>query len=498
MPTPNYRQLHETGIMDVLDKVATNFIFGKQDYDKNGNVIFDFDKRSKRVKTYSSIAKATSGMILVFPVVCTRAISAETASMVSKAVERKCVTMMQMLFSAYQVSNVSDVQAFIDQFHNNIKINKRYTIDDFISAMDKLSEGFDVIVDKVALDAIREDMKNLDFYFEEDLDNSSYGKYNVNKKGSLTEGSVDWSKYDPNSPNAKKWLPDGVQPGSNDAKDWAAAIADLENADTAKKKADAEARIAELKERLDEEKNNREEEKFGLEKINLKQQYVKNMLLDNDIKKANEVIPSTLAVSFYTTDDKGNPVQVESVVIGVKAKLVGVESQDTINHLSQKHEDGNWLLQLIKATTRETSFVRDFLFAVDKAKIDTIGASKAGSANPMWKVLEQRANKLKRRKITRGGNDASAISTLVLSKQAEVDVLLNDYDIDLMNPRIMGPLMNGYNFMGVIVVDELLEVVHIMWDDGDDSWEDLSFNVLSREASSNDMKKVINLMSKVR
>ena len=215
----------------------------------------------------------------------------------------------------------------------------------------------------------------------------------------------------------------------------------------------------------------------------------------NDIKKANELMPTTLAVNFYAGDTKDH-VLIEGAVIGVKARLIPVASNDIVNHVISKIEDKNWLLQLLRATTRETSFAKDFLFAIDKAKIDALSHSRQGSSNPMWKVLERRAMGSKLKRLLGSNNSYMAITTLCVS-QEDVDYVKKEYNIDIEDPSNISPLFTNYNLMCVCIVDEALEVAKFMFDTGDGNWENYSFSSLEREDKDNTYKKVVNLMTKV-
>ena len=51
--------------------------------------------------------------------------------------------------------------------------------------------------------------------------------------------------------------------------------------------------------------------------------------------------------------------------------------------------------------------------------------------------------------------------------------------------------------MGVVIVDDSMEVAKFIFDTGEDIYEHISFNLLEREASDSSYKKVINLISKM-
>ena len=81
-------------VRDILDLVDTV-------RDTDVEDIFDASKRSKYSTT--SIARKTSDLVCVFPVMVSSSLSIDNAIMNMKAIERKCATMLQLLFSADQV-----------------------------------------------------------------------------------------------------------------------------------------------------------------------------------------------------------------------------------------------------------------------------------------------------------------------------------------------------------------------------------------------------------
>ena len=412
------RVIHETIVKDVIDLFDTI-------RDTDVEDILDKSKRSPYSST--SLAKLTDNLVCVFPVMVSSSMSIDTAIMVMKAIERKAAVMLQLLFSAYQLQDSENLVDVLAQFHSNIKLNDKMDVDDVISVMDRITEGAGVKVDYNALKAIREDMRNIQFYFEENVNPRSLNDINISRdpynRSTIVEG------FDRNRRGAR-------------------CINDISKSFAA-----------------------------------------------NDIKKANELMPTTLAVNFYAGDTE-NHVLIEGAVIGVKARLIPVASNDIVNHVISKIEDKNWLLQLLRATTRETSFAKDFLFAIDKAKIDALSHSRQGSSNPMWKVLERRAMGSKLKRLLGSNNSYMAITTLCVS-QEDVDYVKKEYNIDIEDPSNINPLFTNYNLMCVCIVDEALEVAKFMFDTGDGNWENYSFSSLEREDKDNTYKKVVNLMTKV-
>lgn len=421
------RVLHETIVKDVIDLFDTI---------RDTDIEDIIEKRNRSPYSKTSLAKLTDNLVCVFPVMVSSSLSIDSATMIMKAIERKAAVMLQLLFSAYQVQNADNIVDVLSKFHRNIKLNDKIGVDDVIAVMDKISESVGMKVDYNQVKAIREDMRNINFYFEKSVNPTSLNDISISRNPVSREIHIEGAggdrRLDKDYPRAAK-------------------MSDMSKAFSA-----------------------------------------------NDIKKANELMPTTLLVNFvYKPPAEGSrPVPIEGVAIGVKARLIPVSSNDITNHIISKVEDKNWLLQLIRATTRETSFVKDFLLAIDKAKIDALAHSRQGSANPMWKVLERRAMGSRLKRLLGSNNAYMAITTLCVS-QEDVDYVKKEFNIDFEQPSNIDPLFSNLNLMCVCIVDEALEVAKFMFDTGDGNWENYSFSSLEREDKDNTYKKVVNLMTKV-
>ena len=230
--------------------------------------------------------------------------------------------------------------------------------------------------------------------------------------------------------------------------------------------------------------------------------YLKNMadyhektILNNEYKKANELQPTMMVVNFMRHSEE-NGDHINTAVIGIKAKIYPVSSADICNRISSKLDDKNVLTNFVRATTNEIAFFRDFLFAIDKAKIDATSYSKKATSNKLWKVLERRSQKSKFRRSLKMYNDATAISTLVLSEN-DVEYLKKVNDVDILNVGKARKILDAYNFMCICILNQSTEVASILYDTGDDTYEMIPFSGLEREASDNSYKKMVNLLSKV-
>ena len=352
-------------------------------------------------KYFRSISRATSNLILTFPMIVDDSVSIKTASMVSKAVEKKIVLMLQMLFSAISVTNNKNAFDFVSKIHKNI------TSDDVLSYINKM----DSMPYKESV--------NLDF------DEINNDLVRIIKEDRAT-------------------LVNRVNPP-------------LDNSGTTNKKKDETFFDA----RLDQP----------------------------EIKKANEAVPSIMVIRFRS----GNSDKIDgTAVIGVKVKLVYVSQADMIERIILKSGDQNRLFEFLKATTGEISMFKDFMFALDRAKLDIF--SRSAKSSPIWKLLERRANVSRTNSFFNNNNGAgTAIATLLVS-QDTMDILKKEYNFNQRNTSKLIDIMTDYSAMAFIIANDVTEKVQMLFDDNDLSFETLSYSSLERE-DKNQYKKVINLLA---
>ena len=557
----NPNVIHETVIRDVIELLG--------DLTNDSKSVINKVTGQRGLNGYRNIARGTRDLTLTFPVIVTNATSVETASMIAKAIERKAVTMLQMLFSAVSITNADNALDYIKKFHTNLDVDGNMGVDDVIDLANQISTiestetGFKVS-DQALFDEAVENFKRFrDHFLPNAVNEHSLNDFMVNPSNDMqvvTEKVQTYGKWaavkgrvvqlsKPATPEDAMDLAQASQVALQQADDKIAQMqTNMSNMNTQMRAQvqRAQANIEDLKKRLQDAKNvselekvrnqiqkemdkyqwmqkfDQQKEKYNdqvkilkdrseglaaketLSKIlknrmdidKMRADMAREMVINTDIKKANELIPSMMVIQFCTVSASETPI-ISTAVIGVKARLQYVLSQDMRDRIVAKNTDKNGLFNLIKATTGQISFWKDFIFAVKKAKLDALSTSGKGSSSPIWKLLERRAIMSKIRRWTGTVNDAAAISTLVIS-QDEADILMKEEHIDVMRPATIHSIMNAYNVMCFVVVDEVMEKVHFLFDDGSNSYETMSFSHLEREEGNGAYKKVINLLTKSR
>ena len=419
------RYIRETVIKDIIDLLGAI---------KDGDEKIIDKLTPKNSKYATSISKSSKDLIMTFPVICSNTIDPKTATMVSKAIERKCVTMLQLLFAANAYDDSENASDFIKNFHSNINIGN-LSVDDYLDISDKIYKDVKPFMSESSLiGLVQEDMKN--------LPNERVLSDSINETSLQNFKIVD---------------------------NFGEIMVMTEEEHPLKTSTDIQKSLSQMK-------------KDEYERFN-------KQLLDSDVKKCNEMVPSLLIINLSKDNSR------TSAVVGVKARLIPTDSFDIIDRVYAKHNDSNTLLKLVRATTREISFCKDFLFGIDKAKIDVLSKSKKGSASSLWKTLERRSIKSNINKALRRQNSAMAITSLVIT-QDEADFLYKNYNIKLEHIPTARNLLTKYNLLSLVIVDETIEVCKFLFD-GEDSFETLSFNNLERESGDGMYKKVLNLMTKM-
>lgn len=211
------------------------------------------------------------------------------------------------------------------------------------------------------------------------------------------------------------------------------------------------------------------------------------------LDKANLQMPLMMKVNFISKAT-GRPITT-SAYLGIKCKLFDVSGLDIVQRIVSKNSSAISLFNFIRATSQEIGFWRDFVFALSKAKVDAISNARNGSSSKMWKALEQRATKSKLNQFFRQKNDATAITSLLVTTD-EVEELKKNNDIDLSRSNVARKIMSDYNLLCIGIVDETTESVALIFDTGDDEYELVRFKSLKKDKDM-DAKQIVNLLTKM-
>ena len=473
---------------------------------------------SKKNSNYlgGSISKYTKNLVLSFPVLCDNTLSISTIQMISKATEKNIVSMLKMLLSAKSI-NGDDGREILSRIHMNIDAD----IEDIIDAIDRYCEesGVEGIAsDAECRDAIREMVYQLrtpqKSFPAESFNETSINNYYVrNFNGKYKVIKEDEASYKQAMANTDMYYYNN--------NDGSRTPLDLEKNERERRKDERESRKDERESRKDvyqrqrdeindnrEDKRDRYQRERDIKKDkyqsdrdaekdrNDRNNFFTRQVLDTDFKKANELQPTLLVVNFNSVGADGNTViERKSFIAGVKCRMMGTDAMDIVERLVSKNKTKLSFKNLLRATTGEISFARDFLLAINQQKLNAKNAAKKGNAARMWNVLEKRATANRYNEIRKKSNDASSITTLVVNAET-VNYMISAYKFDLNNPKNAKLIMDSYNFLSIVIADDANEYARFIYD-GDKEYQEVAYAGLSKQASDkNAYKDMVNLINR--
>lgn len=431
-----------------------------------------------------SIASYAKKLTMSFPVLCDDSLSLETAQSISRANEKNIASMLEMLFTSMSINKDSKEVTgaeIIAQFHKNIdamsiddyidvanQVAKKYTEGAFVESYSAKAQCKRMCVNEAHIRQAMNDMQMelkspkkrfpVDSFSERSLNSyltkENYGEVYVIpiKEANLRTGkNVDVDKL---STDASGKVSDATKAGQDAAK--AHGMSDKDVRDYVNSIKSAQHRI-----------------------------------LDADFKKANELQPTPIVVNFNVVKD-GRVEDRVSFIAGVKCRLIATGGIDIFERLMSVKKTKMTFKDLIRATTGEIKFTKDFLLAIDQQKIDARNNAKDSASARLWNVLKKRSVKNAARKATRDKNDATAITTLIVS-QDTANLLASTGNFDILNPKNAQFIMESYNLLCLVIADEANEVAKFLYD-GNSEFEAVSYSVLSKEALDREYRKEINLL----
>ena len=460
---------------------------------------------SKKNPSIKSITRANKDLTMTFPVMVSNTVDPVSAQLVARALERKFVTLTQMLLSAISITSSKDAIDHLKNVHANLDLSSFFDVDDYLAVSEEATAMhiFDADTVKAVYEAFRQErlrakpvnhlitrpqtpVRPMKEEFGEEYPDSLLDFLGRGKMAKdLADGKYDFKAYGQGksvlqqanyAKHKAEHERDAAQQRANDNDERARRIVQAGSRRYNRMRNSRDA----LQSRVDD---------LTAVRANNLARVTKDQM---DYKKANELQPTLLQIQFISTNDNNDPITVDAYV-GIKSKIYCVDSADIANHIVSKRSYNFSLYNLIKATSGEIEFWRDFVFAIKKAKIDAVSNTNRGSSSKLWKVLERRALASKINRFMSLRNDATAITTLVVSAY-DVEMLRKMEDIDISNSRVARKLMDDYNLVGIVIVDDSTESAKFIFDTGDDEYEPYTFKTLKREDKM-DYKQMIQLLA---
>ena len=462
----------------------------------------------------TSIAKMSSDATLQFPVITSRAINVDTAQTVTKALERQYAIFIQMIISMNPYLDLEKDRNLQGYIKKNLHQNTANLIDLNESAMDLYSDMFGNTVlfslnegcNGQVLASNREQMFNPDQYLNNKILNNLYKPKNITlenarlnldyyyKKNKILKEDVDYDDYGgDNDDYYYKEIEVDQKIESN-------RIAREKNSIDKKKFSHQkmmdreQLRMNKHKIEMDRAAREADDKKFKHELNKTKWDYqskTMTKLSDNDVKKCNELVPTTLSVTLQIKDGSSFG-GVSNFIIGVKGLMHPVNSDDMISNLLSGFRSGNKFFSFLRWTSGEIKFLKDLILNMDNIREDVVKKHKKNGSS-WWSALKRRRNVAALRRI-KGSGRILPNATIVCS-MTEVNELKEAYGVDLLDGKMISRIMKTYFLLGFVVVDDSQELCHFIFD-GENKYQVVSFSGLEKENNSkNDFKDIYKLIN---
>ena len=206
-------------------------------------------------------------------------------------------------------------------------------------------------------------------------------------------------------------------------------------------------------------------------------------LLERDIKKSNDMQPFALQIRLMAVNDKKEFIQYLDFVLGIKAVLHLLKSDEIVLNLSYVLQNKSLMFKLLRWTTGEISLFKDLLFNINEIKFDV--ANRTNGHSPWFSTLKR----LKEKKVTVGTFGAHKLvpnSTLVVSSY-EVELVKKNTGMDLRDVSTIKKIMDKLFLIAFIIVDDGTETIDIMYDYAS-AYQTYALETLEREISMSSNK----------
>ena len=207
-------------------------------------------------------------------------------------------------------------------------------------------------------------------------------------------------------------------------------------------------------------------------------------LLDRDVKRSNDMVPYAIQVRLLAVNDKKEFVQYVDFIVGVKAVLHPIKSDDMIDNIARALQNKSTLFKFLRWTTGEISLVKDLLLNLNDMKLDAV--NQANGRSPFFNTLKRlKGRKLGIRNIT--VPHAMIPNATVVITTYEADFLENKYGIRIREEKTAAKLMNSLFLMAFVIMDEGTNTISVLYD-GDQSFQTYSLETLERNNDMNSNK----------
>ena len=431
-------------LIDVATTMSSDVDFDMDDiFNDDDNLFGSSIRRVKRCTSNDSIAKQAKHGVMQFPVLASKSLAFSDVQIAAKACERNFAHLLQVIFSMNQISDTSDPIEYIRQFHQNVDTTGsgtsalRFVFNSDLSAVERND----------IMRRVQEGLVTFEEMFTLTSLNSKYIPRDTRVTVSMETGGRRIGSFtNPRGSGGGRGRRGRDDDDDNDVvynPDW-----------------------------------------------NLPKQ----LFVDGDVKKCNELVPTLLHVRILRPNDNGKDIFIDFIV-GVKAVVHPLTSEEIIKHVVEVYKDRGTLFKIITWTTGEISFFKDLVLNVDQIK-DEIKEVRSGKASTWWSALKNIKAKRRLNKYTRR-SPVLPNATLVLSME-EVEFIKANFQFDVLEDKYGKKLLEGLNILQVCVMDSSSEIMY-SFIDGSQHWEVITYKALERDAGNSDkqFKEILKAVNKL-
>jgi hypothetical protein len=442
-----------------------------------------------KTRSHSSLSKRSLEGTLQFPVLVSKSLDLDTLQMTTKALERQYASFVQVVLSmspTLDLSKDKDAAGFIRRFHQNS--NVKLDFHDIGNMATDLMENYTAYGDDLeqkflfaavyegstarlvasnkeqlqsVLEGVRDDVLNSKFVPRNPLYRFKNDNLNMHHNRIVTEA--------PSRANNHTDYSTKVDNGSSLSQSFTGNIANVNMTGGG----------GSMK--------TPEKEKFDLPN---------NILKDNDAKKANELVPTTMHVRTILMNKEGKNQGTMDFIIGIKSTMHPIPSDEMVSNVLNAVQSKSRFFNTVRWTSGEISFFKDFLFNIKEIKDDV--ANRSSGSSPWWIALKRRRALAKIKGALMIPNQILPNASIVVSME-EVDFIKSNYGYDLMNSSFVDKIMKEYFLIGFVIVDNSTQIAHFLFD-GQEGFQSVTFGGLeqaNKSGGGSDLKDVLKLVQRI-
>ena len=214
---------------------------------------------------------------------------------------------------------------------------------------------------------------------------------------------------------------------------------------------------------------------------------------DDILKGLGQVKPTIVNVDFFLIDSHGGQTKV-SVPLAIKSNLQFVNSADMIDLMAKTKTPGYLFNKLIRLTTGELNFFKDFILGLDEAKKD-VDREKTIGHTPFYRRLLSNKSRFRKKNIGESINSLKGIVAKKNQKDLPMFTLIVDeqeithasgirFSYMLKDrTKFIDYFLDTYMLLGVGVVDKDSDVIHFFYS-GEEGHTTVKISELANKSGS--------------